>query len=93
MARWRLRMGEAVQSLGLAAGAEAATVRPAGSPVESPRGAISLDGPAPSAGLATLVPRTLEGSEWGDAMVALASLDVSAVELSVAVLEPPGAGR
>lgn len=93
MARWRLRMGEAVQSLDLAAGAAAATVRPAGSPVESPRGAISLGGPAPSAALATLVPRILEGSEWGDGMVALASLDVSAVELSVPVLEPPGAGR
>ena len=92
LARWRVRMGEAVQSLALAAGAAAATVRPGGSPVESPRGAISLDRPAPSAALAALVPRVLEGSEWGDAMVALASLDVSPGKLAVGVLEPPGTG-
>lgn len=83
MARWRVRMREVAQSLGLAGAAGEAVTSPAGA-VEGPRGPLRPGQPTPSTTLADLVPGLLVGLEWGDATVALASLDLEPSELAPA---------
>lgn len=85
LARWRIRMAEVVDSLALAAAAAALVPSPVRLTVESPSGAITRDGPPPAVALAALVPDLLRGLEWGDAMVALASLDLEPAELHASV--------
>lgn len=87
LARWRLRLHEAEQSLRLVeiAGDSMTTVTGA---VEGPIGPLGR-GPAPSSRLLALLPDLLRGLEWGDAVVALLSLDL---DLREAALTPPGSG-
>lgn len=79
LARWRQRLVETEQSVDLVAraGADALTT-PTGE-VESPRGRIRL-GDAPFDRLRHLVPEMLAGSEWGDAVSAIISLDLDPEE-------------
>lgn len=78
--RWRVRLGEAVQSLELAGAAGDRATSVTGT-VETPRGPLRA-GSRPSPALADLVPRLLPGLEWGDAVVALAGLDIDPCELA-----------
>lgn len=80
LARWRVRLREAAQAIGLAAAAATRTTTVTGV-VESPRGAMRDGAPAPSVAIAELVPDVLAGLEWGDAVVGLASLDIEPSEL------------
>lgn len=83
LSRWRVRMREVVESIDLVSAGAVAGLSPARSEVESPSGVISRDGAPPAVALAALVPDLLRDLEWGDAMVALASLDLDPVELPV----------
>ncbi len=85
LSRWRIRMREVVESLDLASAAAAAVPSPPRAEVESPSGTITRENPSPTVALAALVPDLLRDLEWGDAMVALASLDLDPVELPVPV--------
>lgn len=78
-ARWRVRLREAAASLDLAARAGDATAGGNGV-VEGPRGALRA-GSAPFARLRPLVDQLLVGSEWGDAITGLVSLDLDLDEL------------
>lgn len=80
LARWRVRLKEATQAIALATAAGGRTTTVTGV-VESPRGAMRDGAPAPSVAIAELVPDVLAGLEWGDAVVALASLDIEPSEL------------
>lgn len=77
-ARWRQRLAEAVQSLALAARAGDRRTVPVGC-VESPRGRLKPAG-APAGRLLPLLPRLLQGMEWGDAVTTLVSLDLDLEE-------------
>lgn len=83
------RLDEAVQALDLALRAARAgdptvggpgVVGSAGRAIEGPRGRLIPGGDPPSARLLALVAELLEGLEWGDAVVALASLDLDLEE-------------
>lgn len=87
LARWRVRLGEAVRSLELAARA-GDRLTSAGCTPEGPRGPWRAEGPSPSTALAHLAPGLLVGLEWGDAVVALASLDLEPAELAADAARP-----
>ncbi len=78
LARWRLRVAEARQSLQLAKRAGTSASTPSGV-TEGPRGPLAA-GASPSGGLVALLPELLAGMEWGDAVTTIVSLDVGAVE-------------
>jgi hypothetical protein len=78
-ARWRQRLAESVQSLRLADLAGDRTTGQTGR-VESPRGRLEA-GSAPTSRLLYLLPRILEGLEWGDAVATIVSLDADLDEL------------
>jgi hypothetical protein len=78
LARWRLRLAEARQSLELAKRSGASESTPSGL-TESPRGILQA-GASPSAGLVALLPELLAGMEWGDAVTTVVSLDIGVVE-------------
>ena len=86
-ARWRQRLAEAAQSLELAGRAGGRRTTPIGS-VESPRGRLEPNN-CPAARLLPLVPRLIEGMEWGDAVTTLISLDFD-LEEAVAVEQLSG---
>lgn len=67
-ARWRQRLAEAAQALDLAGRAAGRAVE-AGEPLEWPAPAVGDD-------LATALAEVLAGLEWGDAVAAVASLDL-----------------
>lgn len=81
-ARWRLRLTEAAQSLELAAKADADVAEPRGR-VESPHGRLEAGSSAMDR-LLPVVPRIIEGLEWGDAVATLTSLDLDWDEASAA---------
>lgn len=81
-ARWRQRLAEAAQSLELAAHAGERHTAVLGY-VESPRGRLE-PGSAPTTRLLGLIPRLIEGREWGDAVAALVSLDLDLEEAALA---------
>ena len=83
-ARFRQRLAEAVQALEIAQRARG-RMRPPGEPVEGPRGPLRAAGRLPSAGLVDLLPRLLDGQEWGDAMTTVVSLDVDMEEAASGV--------
>lgn len=84
--RWTLRLREAAASLDLAQRAGATEAWGSGV-VESPRGRLTPTS-APFSRIQALVRSLLEGLEWGDAVVSLASLDLDASEVAaVAVSE------
>lgn len=72
--RWILRIREAAQALDLAGRAGDALAGGAGV-AESPRGSLVDAGP-PSGAIAGLVPGLVTGMEWGEAVVAVVSLDL-----------------
>lgn len=73
-ARWRQRLGEAAQALSLAAAAGERTAFGEGR-VESPHGRLER-GEAPAHRLLPLLPALLQGLDWGDAVIAVVSLDL-----------------
>ena len=73
-ARWRQRLAEALQSLGLAARAGNRMTDGAGR-VEGPRGLLASEA-APDATLLALVPKLLRGADWSDAVTTVVSLDL-----------------
>ena len=79
LARFRQRLFEIVQALDLAAAAGSRTTSPAET-VEAPRGPISRLDRSPSSRLLGLLPGLLDGLEWGDAVAAVASLDLDMEE-------------
>ena len=81
LARWRLRVTEARQSMLLAKRAGASESTPSGV-IESPRGLL-VAGASPSAGLVALLPELLVGMEWGDAVTTVVSLDIDVTESAV----------
>mgnify|MGYP000442148172 CR=1 FL=1 len=83
-ARWRQRMAEAGQALALAAAAGTASTTVTGI-VESPRGPITPGSGTPAATLLSLLPRMVEGMEWGDAVATVVSLDVDLEEAAAVV--------
>ncbi len=87
LARWRLRLHEAEQSLRLAETAGNSMTTVTGT-AEGPTGPLGR-GPGPSSRLLPLLPELLTGLEWGDAVTTLLSLDL---DLREAALTPPGSG-
>lgn len=73
-ARWEQRLAEIAQSLDLAARADRQVIGP-GEPVEEPRGPGGARA-ATCRALLGLVGDLLTGAEWGEAVAALASLDL-----------------
>jgi hypothetical protein len=94
-ARWRQRLGEAIQSVELAARAGDRRTGGEGRPVEGVRGRLSTDAmrESPSAVLLALLPDLLRGQEWGDAVTTIVSLDIDVREAArapgAAPLSPP----
>lgn len=86
--RWVVRLEEAARSIGMADAAGGRLLTPT-SVVESPRGPIGIDRAPPSALLLDALPQLLIDREWGDAMVAVASLDLDVEEAAVGA--PTGA--
>lgn len=82
--RWTLRLREAAASLDLAQRAGATEAWGSGV-VESPRGRLTRTD-VPFSRVRALVPGLVEGLEWGDAVVSLASLDIDASEVAVAAV-------
>ncbi|MBA2496920.1 MAG: hypothetical protein H0V33_07480 [Acidimicrobiia bacterium] len=82
-ARFRQRLAEATQALGLAERA-GDRVRRAGPTVEGPRGPVAVGTPAPGEALLALLPSLLAGQEWGDAMTTVVSLDLDLEEIAAA---------
>lgn len=82
-ARWTQRLNEAAQALVLAERAGAQRREPTGL-VESPRGRLDSSGGS-SARLLSVVPRLVEGLEWGDAITAVVSLDLDLDETAAPV--------
>jgi hypothetical protein len=78
LARWRLRVAEARQSMLLAKRAGASESTPSGV-TEGPRGPLTA-GAFPSAGLVALLPELLVGMEWGDVVTTVVSLDIDVTE-------------
>lgn len=81
-ARWRQRLDESVQSLQLAQRAGAMTTGGDGRAIEGPNGAV---GAGQLEHLAAMLPEWLAGMEWGDAVTAIASLDLHPRTHSVVV--------
>lgn len=81
--RWRQRLNETIQALDLATRAGDRMTGGRGV-VESPRGRLALGEPNPAIRLLGLVPSTLSGLEWGDAVSTLLSLDLDPVESEAA---------
>jgi hypothetical protein len=81
LARWRLRLHEAEQSLGLAEKAGDSMTTVTGT-VEGPTGPLGR-GPAPSSRLLPMLPDLLTGLEWGDAVTTLLSLDLDLREAAL----------
>ena len=73
-ARWRQRLEEIQQSVDLATKAGSAVTGGDGRPIEGPNGPVGVDG---FTAMLTLLPEWLQGSEWGDAVTAIASLDLN----------------
>jgi hypothetical protein len=88
LARWRLRLAEAQQSLALAGRAGRALTTPTGV-VEGPQGPLGSTG-SPSVALVSLLLDLLPGMEWGDAVATIVSLDIPAVAPIVASAHPEG---
>lgn len=87
LARWRVRLREAAEAIRLAGVADpAATLGPLES-VEGPRGPLTADEQPGAA--AALVSSVLPGLEWGDAVVALASLDLDPTAIASVVSGAP----
>ena len=86
-ARWRLRLGEAAQSLELAARAGPARTGKVGR-VESPRGPLEPAG-GPSERILGIIPDLLRETEWGDAVATLVSLDLDLEESALARQSQP----
>ena len=86
-ARWRQRLDEAAQSLELALRAGDRRTTQTGA-VEGPRGRLASTG-APADRVLPLLPRLLEGMEWGDAVTTLVSLDLDLDE--AAAMRTPSA--
>jgi hypothetical protein len=84
-ARWRQRLGEATQSVELAARAGDRRTGGDGRPVEGVRGRLLTGATrdSPSAMLLTLVPDLLRGLEWGDAVTTVVSLDIGVREAAL----------
>lgn len=80
-ARWRQHFAEAAQSLDLAARAGGASFGPVQA-IESPHGRLSRDS-SPSVRLLPLLPRLIEGMEWGAAVTTLVSLDLDLEETAL----------
>ena len=75
-ARWRQRIAEAEQAIGLAARARERNAMTGGrGRVESPRGLVTATS-TPLPALLALLSGTLAGMEWGDAVTFAASLDI-----------------
>ena len=96
-ARWRQRLAETVQSLELAQQAGDRRTGGSGTPVEGPRGRLSVDrqdAPA-SALLLALLPELLRGQEWGDVVTTVVSLDIDVREAAPGAvpLTPPPAPK
>jgi hypothetical protein len=83
-ARWEQRLAEVAQALDLAARAGDRRSEPSGR-VESPRGRLEV-GTSATARVLPLVPRLVEGLEWGDAVAAVTSLDLDLEEAAAADL-------
>lgn len=83
-ARWDQRLAEVAQALDLAARAGDRRSEPAGR-VESPRGRLEV-GSGATARVLPLVPQLVAGLEWGDAIVAVTSLDLDLEEAAAAEL-------
>ena len=77
--RWRQRLNEVMQSLDLATRAGDRTTGGQGV-VESPRGRLAVGEPNPATRLLGLIPSTLSGLEWGDAVATLLSFDLEPVD-------------
>jgi hypothetical protein len=90
LARWRLRVAEARQSVQLAKRSGTSESTPSGV-IEDPRGPLSADVP-PSAGLVALLPNLLVGMEWGDAVTTVVSLDVGVIDPAVRGVTSEGTG-
>ncbi|PLS75667.1 MAG: hypothetical protein CYG61_05955, partial [Actinobacteria bacterium] len=89
-ARWRQRLAEAAQALDLAQRAAERRTTPLGV-VESPRGPLSAEAATPSASLLRLVPGVMVGRDWGDAVAAVASLDIDLEEAARSPASSAGA--
>lgn len=85
LARWRLRLAEARQSLALAARAGGA-VTTVTSSAEGPQGSLGPAG-SPVDALVELLLDLLPGMEWGDAVTTIVSLDIPAVSVAAAALK------
>lgn len=85
-ARWDVRLAEAAQSLELAARARGQWTGGVGI-VEGPRGRLGPDD-SPFQRLQPLLPDLLVGLEWGDAVTALASLDLDPEEAGTVAARP-----
>jgi hypothetical protein len=81
-ARLYQRLSEATQALDIVERAGSRIRRP-GPPLEGPRGPLVAGESRPSVALLELLPRLLVGQEWGDAMTAVASLDLDVEEAGV----------
>ena len=86
-ARWRQRLAEAIQALELAGRAGMRASAPVGH-VETPLGTLTADD-SPAAGLLAVVPALVAGTEWGDAVTTIVSLDLDVEE--TASRRPPAA--
>lgn len=91
-ARLRQRLAEATQAMDLAERA-GMRVRDPGPALEGPRGTLRLDAAMPSTALCELLPALLAGSEWGDAVTTVASLDLDVEEAALASSAPASGGR
>ena len=78
LARWRLRVAEARQSMLLAKLSGTSESTPSGV-TEGLCGPLVV-GASPSAGLVALLPELLVGMEWGDAVTTVVSLDIDVTE-------------
>jgi hypothetical protein len=90
LARWRLRVAEARQSLLLAKRSGVCESTPSGL-TEGPRGPLSADVPR-SSGLVALLPDLLVGMEWGDAVTTVVSLDIGVIDPAVREVTSEGTG-
>ncbi|MGI9034317.1 MAG: hypothetical protein ACR2HY_11775 [Acidimicrobiales bacterium] len=88
-ARWEQRLAETAQAVDLA-GRPRDRLTGRTDMVEAPRGPLSPGATEPAARLLDLVPEVMVGLEWGDAVAALASLDVDIAEAARSVV-PAGA--
>jgi hypothetical protein len=91
-ARLRQRLAEAAQAMDLARRAGARRREPGGA-LEGPRGTLRLDHPMPSTALCDALPALVAGSEWGDVVTTVASLDLDVEEAALpAPLSASGGG-